>query len=76
MDDDGFWDVSKGWTLPVTGTLEARNRWRRAYKFATCKSCKGVGGYVAKAVALYHNLVTQVGHSLRSQGAADHGIGS
>ena len=65
VDDDGLWDVSMGWTLPMSRTVEARNRWRRAYKFAKCPSCRGVGGYVAKAVALYHNLVGAVGSRLR-----------
>lgn len=58
VDDDGLWDVSSGWTLPVSNTVVARNRWRKAYKFATCPSCRGVGGYVSKAVALYHKLVS------------------
>jgi hypothetical protein len=57
IDDDGFWDVRKGWTLPVTGTAVARNRWRDAFKFSTCPSCKGIGGYVAQAVALHNELI-------------------
>ena len=59
INDDGFWDVRKGWTLPVSGCIIARNRWREAFKFSTCKSCRGVGGYVAKAVLLYKELINK-----------------
>ena len=51
--------MRKGWSLPVSGYIIARNRWRDAYKFATCKSCKGVGGYISKAVLLYKELINK-----------------
>ena len=51
--------MRKGWTLPVSGCIIARNRWREAFKFSTCKSCRGVGGYVAKAVLLYKELINK-----------------
>ena len=59
MTDDGLWDVRKGWSLPVSGYIVARNRWRDAYKFASCKSCKGVGGYISKAVLLFKELTNK-----------------
>ena len=31
-------------------------RWRQAFKFATCRSCRGVGGYVARTVMLQREL--------------------
>ena len=50
VDDLGLWDKKDGWVLPITGTLLARQRWRRALEFAKCPQCKGIGkfiGYVA-----------------------------
>ena len=42
-DDFGAWDRQSGWTLPISGTVKARNRWRRALLYGSCPSCRGVG---------------------------------
>lgn len=42
-DDFGAWDRQSGWTLPISGTVKARNRWRKSLLYATCPSCRGVG---------------------------------
>jgi hypothetical protein len=42
-DDFGVWDRQSGWTLPISGTAKARNRWRKTLLYASCPSCKGVG---------------------------------
>ena len=50
VDELGLWDKKDGWILPITGTLLARQRWRRACEFAKCPQCRGIGkfvGYVA-----------------------------
>jgi hypothetical protein len=50
VDDLGLWDKKDGWVLPITGTLLARQRWRKALEFAKCPQCRGIGkfiGYVA-----------------------------
>lgn len=42
-DDFGAWDRQSGWTLPISGTVRARNRWRRSMQYGSCPSCRGVG---------------------------------
>jgi hypothetical protein len=42
-DDFGAWDRQSGWTLPISGTVKARNRWRRSLLYGSCPSCRGVG---------------------------------
>ena len=43
VDDFGLWHKQDGWTLPISGTILARNLWKKACRFATCPSCKGIG---------------------------------
>jgi hypothetical protein len=42
-DDFGAWDRQSGWTLPISGTVKARNRWRKSLVYGSCQSCRGVG---------------------------------
>lgn len=51
-DDFGAWDRQSGWTLPISGTAKARNRWRRSLLYGSCPSCRGVGEKLA-AVLFY-----------------------
>lgn len=52
VDEQGLWDVSDGWTLPVTKTALVRQKWRQAMKFASCPSCKGMGSFVLNCFSL------------------------
>jgi hypothetical protein len=52
VDDLGLWDVADGWVLPISKSVEVRRKWRRAFEFARCPNCRGVGGFVAKCAVL------------------------
>jgi len=52
-DDFGAWDRQSGWTLPISGTVKARNRWRKSLLYATCPSCRGLGAFMSAAAAQY-----------------------
>lgn len=54
VDDFGLWDKQDGWVFPISGTIIARNQWKRACRFANCPSCKGVGRYLIRAVTQFH----------------------
>ena len=54
---NGCWDVQDGWILPISKNIQARNRWRKAFNYARCPSCKGSGKYIAESLALYHSLL-------------------
>lgn len=56
VDEHGLWDRTDGWILPLSGTTEARIRWRRAIAFAKCPSCRGVPKYVAHSALLLRKL--------------------
>lgn len=52
VDESGIWDKQDGWTLPISGTIVARRRWREAIKFAKCPKCRGKGDFVALCARL------------------------
>lgn len=56
VDDFGLWHKQDGWIFPITGTIVARNHWKRACRFAGCPSCKGVGRYMTRAATLFHKF--------------------
>jgi len=54
---DAFFDISEGWVLPVSTSVIARLRWRRAMNFAKCHFCRGVSEYVLYyTTAIYYIL--------------------
>ena len=53
VDECGIWDKTDGWTLPISGTVLARQQWRRAILFAKCPSCKGIGRFIGTAAKLF-----------------------
>ena len=56
VDENGLWDKQDGWSLPITGTLIARYRWRQAILFSRCPSCRGIGQFVALTAKLLKQL--------------------
>jgi hypothetical protein len=52
VDEYGIWDKQDGWNLPISGTVIARQQWRRALTFASCPSCKGNGKFIALCAKL------------------------
>lgn len=56
VDDFGLWHKQDGWIFPISGTIIARNQWKRAGRFASCPSCKGVGRYLIKAATQFHKF--------------------
>jgi hypothetical protein len=56
VDDFGLWHKQDGWVFPIAGTIVARNHWKRAGRFASCPSCKGVGRYMTRAATLFHKF--------------------
>ncbi len=52
VDEYGIWDKQDGWNLPISGTVLARQQWRRALTFASCPSCKGNGKFIALCAKL------------------------
>jgi len=52
VDENGLWDKQDGWTLPISGTIIARKRWKKAIEFSKCPSCHGIGQFVALAAKL------------------------
>lgn len=55
--DFDIFDKQDGWFLPISGTASARIKWRRALNFATCPSCRGVGGQVMATAVLLRRLI-------------------
>lgn len=52
VDEYGIWDKQDGWNLPISGTIVARQQWRKALNFASCPSCKGNGKFIALCAKL------------------------
>ena len=50
--EDAFFDIHDGWVLPIDNSIIARMRWRKAYAFAKCPFCRGIGSSVAKTALL------------------------
>ena len=60
VDEQGLWDKQDGWSLPVTGTLVARQRWRAAIRFSKCPKCKGTGDFIGLCARLLKALLRGV----------------
>mmetsp|Transcript_13000 Transcript_13000/g.19601 ORF Transcript_13000/g.19601 Transcript_13000/m.19601 type:complete len:1143 (-) Transcript_13000:175-3603(-) len=56
VDDFGAFDRQNGWTLPIKGTVLARNLWRRASRYALCPSCRGTSKFLVKAAVSLQKL--------------------
>jgi hypothetical protein len=57
VDEQGIWDKTDGWNMPISGTVVARQRWREAIKYAKCPNCKGTGNFVALCARLLKAMV-------------------
>lgn len=58
-DDFGVWDKQDGWVmLPISGTVVARNRWKKSIQYASCPSCKGTSKFIGQA-AYQFKLLTR-----------------
>ena len=64
VDECGVWDKQDGWTLPICGTLIARQRWRKAIKFSQCPACHGIGAFIATAARLLKAMQRGGGNQL------------
>lgn len=60
VDEMGVWDKQDGWSLPISGTLVARRRWREAIRFAKCPKCKGNGDFIALCARLLRAMLRGV----------------
>ena len=60
VNEQGLWDKQDGWTLPVTGTLTARQRWRAAMRFSKCPKCKGTGDFIGLCARLLKAMLRGV----------------
>lgn len=69
VDEYGIWDKSDGWILPISGTVVARQQWRRAIKFAKCPNCKGIGSFIGQVAKLL--ILQQRGQSVVANQVAD-----
>ena len=69
VDDHGIWDKQDGWTLPISGTVLARQQWRRAIMFAKCPSCRGIGQFVGVTAKLLKMMLR--GQSVAAQHDVD-----
>lgn len=64
VDEHGIWDKQDGWFLPVSGTRQARIRWRAALNFASCPQCRGAGHFIGMAAKLLRMMMRGGGNAL------------
>ena len=56
--EEGLWDKQNGWMLPISKNALVRSRWRKAFNYARCPSCRGSGQYVSQIAALMRQCVS------------------
>jgi hypothetical protein len=64
VDEYGLWDKQDGWIFPISGTLIARDRWRKSINFASCPHCKGIDYTIKLLIIIFIFINSNYIHKL------------